>query len=62
MMAYDNSWNSADQIPARAVDSGLIDFYGSLDKDVGGESNRYSVSANYDAGDWQEMSTPFARL
>ncbi len=53
MMAYDNSWNSADQIPARAVDSGLIDFYGSLDKDVGGESNRYSVSANYDAGDWQ---------
>ena len=53
MMAYDNSWNSADQIPARAVESGLIDFYGSLDTDVGGEASRYSISANYDAGNWQ---------
>lgn len=53
MMAYDNSWNSADQIPARAVESGLIDFYGSLDSDVGGEASRYSLSANYDAGNWQ---------
>lgn len=53
MMAYDNSWNSADQIPARAVESGLIDFYGSLDSDVGGEASRYSISANYDAGNWQ---------
>ena len=53
LMAYDNSWNSADQIPARAVESGLIDLYGSLDKDVGGDASRYSLSANYDAGDWQ---------
>lgn len=53
MMAYDNSWNSADQIPARAVESGLIDFYGSLDKDVGGDASRYSISAHYDAGNWQ---------
>lgn len=52
MMAYDNSWNSADQIPARAVESGLIDFYGSLDKDVGGDASRYSISAHYDAGNW----------
>ncbi|MCP5014213.1 MAG: TonB-dependent receptor plug domain-containing protein, partial [Ketobacter sp.] len=29
-MGYDNSWNSADQIPARAVASGLIDEFGSL--------------------------------
>lgn len=44
-MAYDNSWNSADQIPERAVRSGLIDEYGSLDTSLGGESSRYSLSA-----------------
>jgi len=43
-MGYDNSWNSADQIPERAVKSGLIDELGSLDDSVGGESSRYSLS------------------
>lgn len=45
-MAYDNSWNSADQIPDRAVRSGLISQFGSIDPTVGGESSRYSLSAN----------------
>lgn len=44
-MVYDNSWNSADQIPTRAVTSGLIDELGSLDHTVGGDSSRYSLSA-----------------
>lgn len=44
-MAYDNSWNSADQIPDRAVEQGLIDEFGSLDDTLGGESSRYSLSA-----------------
>lgn len=51
-MGYENSWNSADQIPARAVSSQLIDSLGSLDTDVGGESSRYSLSANFNNGDW----------
>lgn len=46
-MGYDNSWNSADQIPSRAVDSGLISEFGSIDPTVGGESSRYSLSANW---------------
>lgn len=46
-MAYDNSWNGADQIPARAIESGLIDRLGSIDTEVGGTSSRYSLSANY---------------
>lgn len=45
-MGYDNSWNSADQIPERAVTSGLISNLGSIDTTLGGESNRYSLSAN----------------
>jgi len=44
-MAYDNTWNSADQIPARAVDSGLIDELGSIDESLGGETSRYSLNA-----------------
>lgn len=52
-LAYDNQWNAADQIPQRAVDSGLIDRLGSLDTDVGGESSRYSLSANWRNDTWQ---------
>jgi len=47
LMGYDNSWNSADQIPERAVNQGLIDEFGSLDQTLGGESSRYSLSAGY---------------
>jgi outer membrane receptor protein involved in Fe transport len=43
-MFYDNSWNSADQIPQRAVEQGLIDEFGSIDNTLGGDSSRYSLS------------------
>ena len=43
-MYFDASWNSADQIPERAVESGLIDAYGSLDKTLGGNTRRTSLS------------------
>ncbi len=52
LMGYDNSWNSADQIPQRAVDSGLIDELGSIDRDAGGESSRYSLSLGWANGGW----------
>jgi outer membrane cobalamin receptor len=42
-MSYDNQWQSADQIPQRAVNAGLIDTFGSLDTTVGGDSSRYSL-------------------
>jgi len=48
-MAYENNWNSADQVPARAIESGLIDRLGSIDTQVGGESSRYSLSAQYNS-------------
>jgi len=41
---YDASWNSADQIPQRAVDQGLISPLGSLDLAAGGETQRISGS------------------
>ncbi len=53
LMAYDNSWNSADQIPSRAVTQGLINALGSIDTTVGGESSRYSLNTYWQYGDWQ---------
>lgn len=47
LMAYENAWRSADQIPARAVEGGLISEFGSIDPTVGGHSTRYSLSANW---------------
>lgn len=47
LMLYDNSWNSADQIPRRAVERGIIDELGSLDTTLGGESNRYSLNLQW---------------
>ena len=46
-MGYDSTWDSADQIPLRAVTGGLVDKFGSLDDDLGGETSRYSLSADY---------------
>jgi hypothetical protein len=43
-LAYDNDWNSPDQVPERAIGAGLIDAFGSLDTDLGGESERRSLS------------------
>jgi len=48
-MAYDGRWNSTDQVPLRAVDSGLIGRFGTLDATDGGTSKRYSLSADYRA-------------
>ena len=47
LMFYDNQWNSADQIPQRAVDEGLISDLGSIDPTVGGETSRNSLNLQW---------------
>jgi len=47
VMYYENDWNSADQIPERAVSQGLIDEFGSIDPTLGGDSQRASLSGQY---------------
>ncbi|MGZ0656650.1 TonB-dependent receptor [Coraliomargarita sp. W4R72] len=54
---YDASWDSADQIPQRAVENGSISDLGSLDQDVGGESARYSLSADYQRNQGDHSTT-----
>lgn len=43
--AYRNSWNATDQIPQREVDAGRLSRFGYIDKDIGGETSRYSLIA-----------------
>jgi hypothetical protein len=50
-IAYRASWNSTDQIPARALESGAVDRFGSIDATVGGQTSRYGGVA-----DWQHSS------
>jgi outer membrane receptor protein involved in Fe transport len=43
-MGYGARWTSTDQVAKRAIDSGFIDRFGTLDPTDGGKSNRYSLS------------------
>ncbi|HKQ83185.1 MAG TPA: TonB-dependent receptor [Steroidobacteraceae bacterium] len=44
---YDSEWRSTDQIPLRAVRDGSLDRFGFIDPTDGGESHRYSLSADW---------------
>ena len=46
-MAYEGRWNATDQIPQRAVGSGLLSRTGAIDTTDGGNSQRYSLSYGY---------------
>jgi len=46
-MGYHGKWRSTDQVPVRAVESGLIGRYGNLDPTDGGNSQRYSLSFDW---------------
>jgi hypothetical protein len=45
--AYHGEWNSTDQIPERAVRSGLLDRFGFFDPSDGGESHRYALAFDF---------------
>jgi hypothetical protein len=48
---YSGRWHSTDQAPERAVESGAIDRYGSVDGSDHGETHRYTL-----AGEWRKSS------
>jgi hypothetical protein len=51
-MGFSHDWHSTDQVPRRAVDSGLIDRFGYIEDSDRGETFRYSGAV-----DWQRSST-----
>ena len=52
LQGYDSEWDSTDQVPERAVRSGLIDLRGGIDDDLGGETSRYALTAHLDYDRW----------
>lgn len=44
LSAYRSTWNSTDQVPLRAIESGLIDRLGFIDPDLGGETTRIAFT------------------
>ncbi len=46
-MAYDNRWNSTDQVPSRAITSGQIGLFDAIDPSDGGKTGRYSFSGRF---------------
>ena len=55
-MGNSTEWTSTDQIPLRAVESGLIDRYGTLDPTDGGDSYRYSLSGRWSQSEGDQTS------
>ena len=53
--SYDNTWNSTDQIPQRAVRDGSLHRFGTIDTSDGGKTHRHSLGA-----DWQKLSNDVA--
>jgi hypothetical protein len=51
-LGFRNHWHSTDQIPQRAVDSGLISRFGFIEESDGGETYRYAGIV-----DWQRSGT-----
>jgi outer membrane receptor protein involved in Fe transport len=52
-MAYANRWYASDQIPERAVITGVIPLWGNLDRTDGGNATRFSLSAR-----WSQVEGP----
>ena len=46
-MGYRGRWDSTDQVPARAIDDGRIDRFGTIDSTDGGDSYRYAGSVEW---------------
>lgn len=55
-MAYSGRWTSTDQIALRAISSGTVDRFGSLDPTTGGETHRYSLSGEW-AKRWEKAQS-----
>ena len=55
-MGYHGEWNATEASPQRAIDSGLIDRFGSIDPTDGGHTYRYSVGGEWQRGNGQTLT------
>lgn len=50
-MGYKGDWDATNHVPIRAIETGVIGRYGSLDPSDGGYTHRYSLSGEYERHD-----------
>ena len=50
-LAHEGGWNSSDQIPERALTSGLLGRYDAIDPGTGGDTSRHSLSTQWQKTD-----------
>ncbi|SFF51382.1 Outer membrane receptor proteins, mostly Fe transport [Duganella sp. CF458] len=55
-MAYRGAWSATDQIPQRAVDSGLLGRFDGIDPTDGGQARRFSLSAAWARSDEKQTT------
>ncbi|HEX7035430.1 MAG TPA: Plug domain-containing protein, partial [Pseudomonadales bacterium] len=53
LQGYEGEWDATDQIPQRAVEQGLIDPLGFIDPDLGGDTQRYALTASASFTGWK---------
>ena len=56
-MTYEGDWLSTDQVPRRAIESGLIDRYGLIDPGPRGDSSRSSLAAQWRWGSDRSLTS-----
>ena len=44
LTGFTSKWNASGQIPDRAVESGMVGFYGAIDNTEGGKTSRYNAN------------------
>jgi hypothetical protein len=44
LTGFTSKWNASGQIPDRAVESGIVGFYGAIDNTEGGKTSRYNAN------------------
>ncbi len=50
LTAYHATWNATDQVPERAIESGLISRWGNIDPQLGGKTARIGLTGNASLG------------
>ena len=53
LQGYTGEWDSTDQVPLRAIQSGQIDELGFIDPDLGGNTDRLALNASFDFEQWK---------
>ena len=56
LSGYSSDWTSTDQVPRRAVTSGLISELGFIDPTLGGMTDRYELTGSLNGENWRAMA------